>query len=114
VAAAVEKKSSHMSKAKTKHIKAKKKTRKNYVVVSNSSYGKALKGQRIYFEGKKPTRLGDDGRITFGKIILEILGKKFAELRAVGYQLKTSRRLEHDVVSLISGVVEDGKDIFAL
>lgn len=75
--AAVEKKSRHMSKAKTKHIKAKKKTRKNYVVVSNSSYGKALKGQRIYFEGKKPTRLGDDGRITFGKIILEILGKKF-------------------------------------
>ncbi|HET8925245.1 MAG TPA: Shedu immune nuclease family protein [Candidatus Acidoferrum sp.] len=66
-----------MSKAKTKHIKAKKKPRKNYVVVSNSSYGKALKGQRIYFEGKKPTRLGDDGRITFGKIILEILGKKF-------------------------------------
>jgi len=66
-----------MSKAKTKHSKAKKKTRKDYVVVSNSSYGKALKGQRIYFEGKKPARLRDDGRITFGKNILEILGKKF-------------------------------------
>jgi len=65
-----------MSKAKTKHSKAKKKTRKDYVVVSNSSYGKALKGQRIYFEGKKPARLRDDGRITFGKNILEILGKK--------------------------------------
>ena len=68
---------SPMSKASKKPIKTKKKRRKNYVVVSNSSYGKALKGQRIYFEGKKPARLADDGRITFGKNILEILGKKF-------------------------------------
>ncbi len=36
------------------------------------------------------------------------------ELREVGYQPKTSRRLEHDVVSLIGGVVEGGEDIFAL
>lgn len=68
-----------MPKAKKKGTKAKKKPKKNYVVVSNSSYGRALKGQRIYFEGKKPGRLGDDGRITFGKNILEILGKKFGE-----------------------------------
>jgi Domain of unknown function (DUF4263) len=66
-----------MPKAKKKANQPNKKKPKNYVVVSNSSYGKALKGQRIYFEGKKPTRLGDDGRITFGKNILEILGKKF-------------------------------------
>jgi hypothetical protein len=45
-------------KANRKPIKTKKKTQKNYVVVSNSSHGKALKSQRIYFEGKKPTRLG--------------------------------------------------------
>jgi hypothetical protein len=51
---------------------------KKYVVVSSSSYGKALKGQRIYYEGKRPTRLADDGRITFGKNILESLGKRFA------------------------------------
>jgi hypothetical protein len=50
---------------------------KKYVVVSSSSYGKALKGQRIYYEGKKPTRLADDGRITFGKNILEILKRRF-------------------------------------
>jgi hypothetical protein len=68
-----------VSRTKTKSSKIKKKAKKNYVVVSNSSYGKALKGQRIYFEGKKPTRLGDDGRITFGKNILETLGKKFGE-----------------------------------
>ena len=73
----VAKNSGPMPKAKKKPNKPNKKKPKNYVVVSNSSYGKALKGQRIYFEGKKPTRLSDDGRITFGKNILEILGKKF-------------------------------------
>jgi hypothetical protein len=36
------------------------------------------------------------------------------ELREVGYQPKTSRRLEHDVISLIGGVIEGGKDIFTL
>jgi hypothetical protein len=55
----------------------KSKTPKRYVVVSNSSYGKALKGQRIYFEGKKPDRLAGDGRTPFGKNILEILRKRF-------------------------------------
>ena len=68
-----------MPKANKKSAKSKRKTKNNYVVVSNSSYGKALKGQRIYFEGKKPRRLSDDGRITFGKNILETLGKKFGE-----------------------------------
>lgn len=62
-----------MKKKKTN----KRKVTKQYVVVSNSSYGRALRGLRIHFEGKKPSRLQDDGRIKFGKIILEILGKKF-------------------------------------
>src|ERR1700722_615574 len=66
-----------MPKPKKTPAKTKKKAKKNYVVVSNSSYGRALKGQRIYFQGKKTTRLGDDGRITFGKNILETLAKKF-------------------------------------
>lgn len=68
-----------MPKARKKSANTKKRVKKNYVVVSNSSYGKALKGLRIYFEGKRPTRLSDDGRITFGKNILETLGKKFGE-----------------------------------
>lgn len=68
-----------MPKANTKSAKSKQKTKRYYVIVSNSSYGKALKGQRIYFEGKRPHRLSDDGRITFGKNILEILRKKFGE-----------------------------------
>jgi hypothetical protein len=52
---------------------------KKYVVVSSPSYGKALRGKRIYYEGKKPTRLADDGRITFGKNILETLTKRFGK-----------------------------------
>jgi hypothetical protein len=68
-----------MSKLKRNRSKATKKPKKDYVIVSNPSYGKALKGQRIYFEGGRPARLSDDGRITFGKNILETLGKKFGE-----------------------------------
>lgn len=50
-----------------------------YVVVSSSSYGNALRGTRIYYEGTKPKRLAKDGRINFGKNILETLGKKFGK-----------------------------------
>src|ERR1700722_2408535 len=54
-------------------------TPKKYVVISHSSYGKALSGTRIYYEGGKPPRLGKDGRIAFGKSLLEILRNKFGE-----------------------------------
>jgi hypothetical protein len=56
---------------------SRKSTPRKYVTVTSSSYGKALFGTRIFYEGKKPSRLGSDGRITFGKGILEILAKKF-------------------------------------
>jgi hypothetical protein len=52
---------------------------KKYVVVTSSSYGEALFGTRIFYEGKKPRRLGSDGRIAFGKSILETLTKKFGK-----------------------------------
>jgi hypothetical protein len=55
-----------------------KKPRK-YVTVTNRSYGNALKGTRIYWEGKRPRSLGDDGRIGFGKHILEQLTKRFGK-----------------------------------
>lgn len=48
-----------------------------FVTVSNKSYGNALKGTKVYFEGKRPTRLRDDGSIQFGKNMLEALQKKF-------------------------------------
>jgi hypothetical protein len=54
---------------------------KDYVVVSNRSYGNRLKGTRIYFEGRKPAQLRPDGSITFGKHILETLGRTFERFR---------------------------------
>lgn len=51
---------------------------KKFVTVSNKSYGNALKGMRIYYEGTRPSNLGEDGRISFGKHMLEHLRKKFA------------------------------------
>jgi hypothetical protein len=50
---------------------------RNHVVVTNRGYGNALKGIKIYFEGKKPKALKNDGRITFGKHILQILRARF-------------------------------------
>ncbi|MCW1930109.1 MAG: DUF4263 domain-containing protein [Candidatus Kerfeldbacteria bacterium] len=58
----------------------KKKGRKNkngHVTVRSKSYGKALKGLQIYFEGGRPKSLKNDGSITFGKHILEKLKEKF-------------------------------------
>lgn len=48
-----------------------------YVKISNKSYGKNLRGVKIYYEGKKPKNLKNDGSIKFGKNILEILKSKF-------------------------------------
>jgi len=54
-----------------------KKLKKSYVIVNNKSYGYALKGMKIYFEGRRPKGLSRDGRINFGKHILEIIKRKF-------------------------------------
>lgn len=55
--------------------------RKNYVTVTNRSYGSALRGIRIYFEGGRPKGLSSDGRINFGKHILEALTRMFPRFR---------------------------------
>ncbi len=52
-----------------------------FVAVANKSYGKALRGIKIYYEGKRPNGLKDDGSITFGKHILETLNAKFERVR---------------------------------
>lgn len=51
----------------------------SYVVVNNKSYGNALKGVKIYYEGKKPKSLSKDGRINLGKHVLEIFKRKFGD-----------------------------------
>jgi hypothetical protein len=52
-----------------------------FVVVANKSYGKPLQGIRIYYEGRRPTSLKDDGRILFGKHILQLLSANFQRFR---------------------------------
>jgi len=56
---------------------SKKKNQLKFVTVSSKSYGAALKGMRIYYEGRKPKGLNKDGSIKFGKHILEALKSKF-------------------------------------
>lgn len=53
----------------------------NFIVVSNKSYGKSLKGIKIYFEGKRPSQLKKDGSISFGKNILELLKKNYPKFK---------------------------------
>lgn len=55
--------------------------RKDYVVVTNRQYGAALRGTRIYFEGKRPPGLGPDGRMNMGKHVLEFLTSAFERFR---------------------------------
>jgi Domain of unknown function (DUF4263) len=52
-----------------------------YVVVSKQGYGSKLRGLKIYYEGKKPKGLNDDGSIQFGKHILEMLTRKYERFR---------------------------------
>ncbi len=46
-------------------------------------YGSVWLGTKIYFDGKKPKNLGKDGKIAFGKHILEILKRKFERFRLI-------------------------------
>lgn len=50
---------------------------KKYIEVSSKSYGNNLKGTKVYYEGKRPKKLKDDGSFSFGKSILELLKNKF-------------------------------------
>jgi hypothetical protein len=50
-----------------------------YVVITSRSYGKKLKGTKIYYEGKKPGGLKKDGSFQFGKHILELVKRRFQD-----------------------------------
>ncbi len=63
--------------AKKTKAKTKRKRPTKFVTVTNRGYGNALKGTRIYYEGKKPKNLRKDGMIQLGKHILEALKRKF-------------------------------------
>ena len=54
-----------------------KKPKLNSVLLKNKSYGRALKGTKIFFEGKRPSFLKKDGMMKFGKNVLELFKKTF-------------------------------------
>lgn len=72
--------------------------RKDYVTVTNRSYGSALRGIRIYFEGSRPKGLSTDGRINLGKHILESLTRKFPRFRWIITQTTDSIATERGIV----------------
>lgn len=74
-------KKSAATKNKSAAKKAARKPARTYVVVKNRSYGKALQGTRIWWEGRRPSGLSDDGRINLGKNILELLSARFDNFR---------------------------------
>jgi hypothetical protein len=65
----------------SKRRKSRRNPKLRYVKAANDAYGNKLKGTKIYFEGKRPTALKDDGRISFGKHILELLGRHYDRFR---------------------------------
>lgn len=111
-------------KASVKKAKGSKKAKKNYVKVSYPQWGKKLLGIKIYFEGKQPDQLKDDGQIYFGKAILEILLKTFDKfhwhltvdrdeievkrgITRVYTSLKTLRRFYQTGINRKKGINED-------
>lgn len=55
------------------------KQQEHFVKVTGKNYGKALRGIKIYFEGRKPKQLKKDGTIQFGKHVLELLQRRFGK-----------------------------------
>lgn len=71
---------------------------KNRVKVTSSSYGRALYGTMIYWEGRRPPRLRDDGRINLGKNILETLISRFDRFRWIITDNTDSITIERGIV----------------
>lgn len=71
-----------------------------YVTVKNNAYGNKLKGTKIYFEGKRPKALRSDGMISFGKHILELLGRKYDRFRWIITEEPDSLRTERGIVRI--------------
>lgn len=91
-----------MPRKKTIKFTLKKKSRRslNYVIVNNRSYGSKLKGLKIYFEGRKPKQLKDDGSIKFGKHILEALKVKFKKFRWIISKTTNSIKSRHGICEI--------------
>ena len=60
-----------------------KRRRRNFIPVTNKSYGNRFKGFKIYYEGVRPKLLKDDGSFRTGKTILESLSSKFKRFEII-------------------------------
>jgi len=89
-----------MPKKKVTAKKQKSVSKKNFVKVSSSSYGKTLKGTSIYWEGRRPKGLTKDGRIGFGKNILEMLRSKFEKFRWIITEDENSIKVERRITKI--------------
>lgn len=82
-----------------KRNKAKRKvSTSRYVKVKNIAYGNKLKGTKIYYEGRRPSGLKDDGKITFGKHILELLSRKYERFRWIITEETDDLTIERGIV----------------
>jgi Domain of unknown function (DUF4263) len=70
-----------------------------YVRVTAKSYGHFLRGTKIFYEGARPKNLHDDGRINFGKNILELLQPTFRRFRWIITKKK-------DEIKKVNGIFE--------
>ena len=83
-----------------KKVKSLKKNGDKFVVVTSKSYGNALKGTKVYYEGKKPKGLKKDGTISFGKHILEALKRRFGNEK-----FRWILTAEEDSIKLVRNII---------
>ncbi len=88
-------------KRKTSSKKTKK---KNYVVVTTKSYGNNLKGIKIFFEGKRPKKLRDDGSIVLGKNILELLKLTFTRFNWILTDNKDEINVHYGITKVYTSI----------
>lgn len=111
MAKTIKKKSTVKKASKKKSIVSS--TPKNFVVVSNKSYGAYLRGTQIYYEGKKPTSLRDDGSISFGKNILEMLKKTYKSFHWILTE-DTNNVMKEGSITKVRTSVKTIKKMYAL
>lgn len=77
---------------------------KNYIEITNKSYGNKLKGTKVYFEGNKPSSLKSDGSISFGKNILELLKKNFTKFQWILTENTNEIKAEYGITKVRTSV----------
>ncbi|MDR3643343.1 MAG: hypothetical protein P4L74_07015 [Candidatus Doudnabacteria bacterium] len=90
-------------KTTTKNVK-KNRPVLNWAVISNRWYGNSLIGTKVFYEGKRPKRLKEDGSSNFGKPILELLKRKFKKFWWIITPENDSIKIERGIVRVRTSV----------